>query len=520
MIASAMTEDLARKRPFSDSALIRDRAERRTLRWLELVLRATGCSELVDEEVRALVDADPVLRNAVASLGTQLEARGRLSAGAAEIAAELVRALSARRGSGRLPDGFTEGLHYTDGAGARRTVSLWRTSSDPDPVGAWFMARLTAKIAAPQAPADFSAEQIAAVEAGLALLLASIPDVATSMLPHVQLLCRLAAPPDALNLVLSGSYRDVPGVVFLADPLLSDPLAVAEHVLHEACHQRYGELSRAASMLGEGYDDERGSKIAVPWHRTSAPSSLWGIDKALTAAHVYLYLTYFFAALCEAPPPSLQAEASMLRRRLHSSYDRGRYLLRALDDVGRPVLGYAGNALLDWMLAAFAAFGFADDDRARVTRLVLERYEEEERGFRVLAAAAAALDPAAAGERFAAFMAWLDGLEPAMSERFEKLLSAPGARFDEPADHLPDGDPPPGLASPAHAPLARYAAARRRRARTVLELLALDPAELAAATDPRAALAFAQAESAALDRFADPAFRDRLEREWRLRAGR
>lgn len=515
MIASAMTEDLARKRPFSDSVMIRDRAERRTLRWLELVLRATGRFEPVGEDVRALVDADPIARNAVAALGTQLEARGRLSAGAAQIAAELVGALSTRRGGERLSGGFAEGLHYADGAGGRRTVALWRTRSEPDPVAAWFTARLTAKIAAPQAPADFTAEQIAAVEAGLSLLLAAIPDVAASMLPHVQLLCRLAAPPDAANFILSGSYRDLPGVVFLADPLLSDPLAVAEHVLHEACHQRYGELSRAASMLGEGYDDERGSKIAVPWHRTSAPSSLWGVDKALTAAHVYLYLTYFFAALCEAAPRSLRAEARTLRRRLHSSYDRGRYLLRTLDDVGRPVLGYAGNALLDWMLAAFAAFGFADDDRARVTRLVLERYEEEEREFRAHAAAVASLDPAAGGERFAAFMAWLDGLEPAMSQRFEKMLSAPGALSDEPAD----GDPLLGLASPAHAPLARYAAARRRRARTVLELLVLDAAELAAATDPRAALAFAQAESAALDRFADPAFRDRLEREWPLRAG-
>jgi hypothetical protein len=516
VIASAMTEDLARKRPFSDSAMIRDRAEQRTLRWLELVLRATGRSEPVGEDVRALVDSDPIVRNVVASLGTQLEARGRLSAGAAEIATELVGALSAHPGSGRLPGGFAEGLHYADGTGARRTVSLWRTRSESDPVSAWFMARLTAKIAAPQAPADFTADQIAAVEAGLSLLLASIPDVAASMLPHVQLLCRLAAPPDAVNLVLSGSYRDVPGVVFLADPLLSDPLTVAEHVLHEACHQRYGELSRAASMLCEGYDDERGSKIAVPWHRTTAPSSLWGIDKALTAGHVYLYLTYFFAALCEAPPPALRVEESTLRRRLHSSYDRGRYLLRALDDVGRPVLGYAGNALLDWMLAAFAAFGLADDGRARVTRLVLERHEEEEREFRVLAAAVAALDPAAGDERFAAFMAWLDGLEPAISQRFEKMLTAPGARAEAPTGD----DPPPALASPAHAPLARYAAARRRRARTILDLLALDSAELAAATDPRAALAFAQAESAALDRFADPAFRDRLEREWALRAGR
>ncbi len=168
--------------------------------------------------------------------------------------------------------------------------------------------------------------------------------------------------------------------------------------------------------------------------------------------------------------------AGELRRRLFSTCERGR-VLAARAGCRRP-----GSA----------------------------RHAEEESEFQVHAGALASRDFSVADERFDAFMAWLDGLEPATSQRFEKSLAPAFA----PAASAPDEEQlPTGLGQPAHAPLERYSLARRERARTIRALLALAPAELARHTDRRAVLTFAQAESANLDSFVDPGFRDRLVRE-------
>lgn len=509
VVASRMTGDLTGSNPFADARAVAAYADRRTAQRLATVLRALGAPAAVSGPTLALVCADPLLRNIVAALATTLESTAALGPEDAETAAALARILSEHGGSGRAPEGLalTHRLRLDIPPGEPRAIGLWHPGPGADRLAAALAAQLEARVGGAQRFADFTAEQAAVLEAALALLSAAIPAVAAGMLGHVQLLCRLETPPDATSMILSSSFRDVSGVVFLADPVLTSPLQAAEHILHEACHQRYGELSHAASVLGEGYDDVLSSKILVPWHRPSVAPSLWSTDKALTAAHVYLHLAYFYGMLHDAPATAPAVDPAELRRRLFSTCERARYLLAALDAVGRPQLGYAGNLLLDWMIAMLDGLAIPSDSRARLTRLLLERYREEDREFGLHAGKVARKDHSADPDRLGAFTAWLDQLAPAAAQRFAKAVTAPPEVLAAAHDA-----PPPELLRPAYAPLARYRAARSERVRVVGALLGLVPTELAQRTDHRAVVAFAQAESVALDDFVDPRFRDRLVR--------
>jgi len=105
-------------------------------------------------------------------------------------------------------------------------------------------------------------------------------------------------------------------------------------------------------------------------------------------------------------------------------------------------------------------------------------------------------------------MTWLDGLEPATSRRFEKCIARDASLL--PVEDACEEERPSEHDAPRHAPLVRYSAARRGRARVIRQLLLLAPDELARRTDARAALTFARTESINLDNFMNPRFRDSL----------
>ena len=501
-----MTGDLARGRPFSDLAYIRGHADRRAAARFERLASWLGAAPPVPAAT-AFACADPMVRSLVTLLGEQLERDTRLDGAARTNAQNAVRSADAYARTGSSPDlpALADVVRYGAAGGAPAAIPLWRAQVGAGELVRRFDAILARRVKAPQSLDDFRPEQVNALGSALRLLGATIPDVAASVLPHVRLLCRLATPGDAADFIPSGSFRDLPGVVFLADPLLASPLDTAEAILHEACHQRYGELSHAASVLAEGYDEACGAKILTPWHRPSAKASLWGIDKALTAAHVYLYLSYFHGTLADVSADRDPAAAAAARRRFFSHLSRLRYLLAALDGNGRAQLGYAGNLLLEWMLAAAAAFTVDESGEARLTRLLLERALEENDAFRRHARAIARCDRGAERARCDAAAAWLAEREPVAAQRFARIFTEPAdAAGDAPAEW------PPELGLPPNAPLAHVCADRQRQASAVRMLLGLAPAELAARTDHRAALAFVQAESAALDTLLDPAFGDHL----------
>lgn len=452
--------------------------------------------------------SNPLVRNLAATFA-KLAADGALVGDERSTAVELLARLAVHGRTGVLADdlALSHGAPVWAGEGAPHVVRYWEPPLNPGRLVARFASLLDAKTEVAHLGA-FTNEQRATFETAVAILVEAIPAVAGSLLPHIDVVCRVVAPPSATNTIVSSSFPDISGVVFLGDGVLTDPLLAAEHLLHEACHQRYSELVRDASILCEGYDESAGGKIAIPWHRPSAQTALWGIDKTLTAAHVYLHLAYFYGMLHDACVPRAEAKPQLLRSRLFSKVERARYLLSALDATGRAQLGYAGNVFLDWMSELCASFEIDNDAGARLTRLAFERCADGDDEFFLAADAFARADFSADAERYDAFVRWLDKLEPATSRRFEKCLT--GDASVPPRDVPDEGEPKRGTPGPE--PLARYRDARQGRARVMRRLLTLAPGELARRTDAWAVLTFARTESMNLDNFMDPRFRDDLVR--------
>ena len=514
VIPNAVTGELATSRPFSDLSSLRERAERHAARQLALLEQAVGTTLSLPASAVTLAATDPLVRNLIAAFAKQVAADGGLADDERATAAELLAGLAGYGRTGTFADGLAlpHRARIAAVGDAPHRIAFWEPPTAPGRLAARF-----ASIVNPSETANlpaFTAEQRATFETALAILTKAIPAVAGSLLPHVDLVCRVVPPPGAETTIVSSSFRNISGVVFLSDAVLADPLLTAEHLLHEACHQRYSELARDASILCEGYDEAAGGKIVAPWHRPSADTALWGIDKALTAAHVYLHLAYFYGMLHDVGTPRAAAEPELIRRRLFSKLERTRFLLSALDATGRVQLGYAGNVFLDWMRALCASFAVADDTDARLTRLVFERCAEGDGEFFLATDAFSRAGFSTDAERYEAFMTWLGGLEPATSRRFEKCLVGDASLSLDGASQ----ERPPERAEFEHAPLVRYRAARRERGRIIRQLLSLAPDELARRTDARAALTFARSESTNLDNFMSARFRDRLVRERMLRA--
>lgn len=510
-----MTGELAESRPFSGLAALRRRAEQRVALSIVRVQQAVDGPPLAAATL-AFAAGNPLVRNLTERAYARLVMFGALDEEERTAATELVANLAEYGRTGRLAKDLQlpDGGRIAVGDGSSHLIRYWEPSVQSGPLVAPFAAMVNARGGTGYL-APFTREQRATFEAALAILAGTIGPVAGSLLAHVDVICRIVPAPEAEVTIVSTSFRDISGMVFLSDTVLADPLLAAEHILHEACHQRYSELARDTSLLCEEYEEAAGAKIAVPWHQPGGAETLWGVDKALTAAHVYLHLTYFYGMLDDTCALRTTAEDGLMRRRLFSKLERARYLLRALDATGRPQLGYAGNAFLDWMGELCASITVEDDPDARLTRLVFERCIDGDDEFFRAADAFARTDFSTDRERYEAFVAWLDKLEPTTSRRFGKCIVGDASVAPSDGAHETGSGE---FGTPGPEPLERYRAARRERTRVMRQLLLLAPAELARRTDARAALTFARTESLNLDNFMSSGFRDRLVRERALRA--
>lgn len=493
-----MTGDLAQRRPFSDSAYILEQMRRKDRLRAELVASAAGVEKLESDGFDRLQE-DALVRTMMLVFESSLHRTGTLNETETRVASALFEGCVGNNSPLSLQASL-DSIEVGHSAANRHRILLWQPPGESSgilmqPFSEVLDSAYRGTPRNPQHVASFTGEQRLVIDRALDLLFGVMPDVAAGMLLHVQVLCRVEST-GSQNILLSGSRTEIPGVVFLGDSVLTSPIKAAEHILHEACHQRYRTLMQSMSLLAPYYRDEFGSKISVPWHRPSETVHVWSIDKALTAAHVYLHLAYMYGMLHDTQAFGFSND-EMLASAL-SKLERCRYLLNAITASGRVQLGYAGNLLLDWMTDIAAMFVIDDLPNARLTRLLFERYLEEEAE---LDAARAAFEPEMlqASRRSTAFLTWLATLEPEASQRFERCIHASEAYLAEPTG----GNP-----------LERYVAARHKRAERISTLLGLLPGQLDACTNHRGVLAFAQTESSNLFNFLDPAFRDQLSLSW------
>jgi hypothetical protein len=189
------------------------------------------------------------------------------------------------------------------------------------------------------------AETEATINQALALLQELLPVAAHSAVSHLHFI----AVDDFDDEVGSATISRILGTIFLSRSALRSPWTIAEAILHECMHLKFVELEHTHSLMARGYSEKASPRIHPPWHPETVT---WPMNRALTAAHVYVALALYSVA-SEAAEPELQARYGPCQRSpiLVDTSAAGERARSLIDLASRhpESLGQAGRVFLEWM---------------------------------------------------------------------------------------------------------------------------------------------------------------------------
>jgi hypothetical protein len=387
LLVRALTED----EPFGNSGYIDAQlqaAYARRLRRLSRVLPIAGdladALADADKDVRHRTYGDPALRTVIQQALTQVATGvydGFPLSDCADVFREAVR---------HVERGESMGPLEANGAAAERLGQgefhgwIWNEDRPEDAFTRAFRYLIERAFDGPLCsprPGD-----VATLRRAAELLEEVSPALAHSALSHAQLIALFPRTGRWEN-VSSGSQFRVGGVIFLAREKLENPWYVAEHMIHEALHQKLYDIRHAHSVLRRDFDPEAETtnggtpQVVSLWNpEEEIGSNRWGPSRSLAAFHVYAHLAVY-AKLAEVAQTGdglvgggpygdgLTTAASAFRRAL--------YLGDRLRAVYRSELGLAGECLVDWLTQCLELTSQLPTDAELRTALLLERYGRE-----------------------------------------------------------------------------------------------------------------------------------------------
>src|SRR5215469_898617 len=242
---------------------------------------------------------------------------------------------------------------------------------------------------------NFDGTLVSPSENGLAVLRQAaqliediVPSLGASALSHVHLVA-LFPSAGRWQTMAGVSQFWVSGVVFLSEPLLNDPWWVAEHLLHEALHQKLYDLRHTHSVLLRDSDhdftaaSESLGQVVSLWNKVDAKgSSHWGISRSLAALHVYVHLAVY-SKLAEELALSREAttESSSFAVRgvvtALSAFRRAFYLSDQIREKYWSDLCLAGQCLVNWLTQCLEELAPTPPRSQLRVSLLLERYGRE-----------------------------------------------------------------------------------------------------------------------------------------------
>jgi predicted O-methyltransferase YrrM len=230
--------------------------------------------------------------------------------------------------------------------------------------------------AIPVAPTD--AEQ-AQVTRGIQLLEELLPDLAPSVLRHAHTLALVPSAGLWTN-VASASQFDLGGTIFLGRSSLT-PWWVAEHVFHEALHQKLYDFRHGHTLLDLDAAHETRLPVCALWNPPRLnKANQWHVHRVYAAFHVYAHLT-LFAMLVEQREKELAREYGPVRDTVDSlrAFERAWYLGERLKQECWELLGSAGRQMVEWLLAALEFMNPSTPPPGADIHLYLDRYVRESR---------------------------------------------------------------------------------------------------------------------------------------------
>lgn len=225
---------------------------------------------------------------------------------------------------------------------------------------------------------------IARIREGRIFLETVVPQLSASALSHVQTIGIFDGVGARRNTVSSSQIR-LSGTIFLNNQILEDPRNTAEHMLHEALHQKFYDIRAGHSILDSAFTEESEKRIVSLWNSPGLEGdNKWNTHRSLAAFHVYAHLA-LFASIADVTRDALDTafpkRGRMISRR--ASLDRAQFLGRELLEKCQPDLDYAGVELVKWLVGVLTVLEDSPVRSAARSHLSLSRYLSE--GRRVVA---------------------------------------------------------------------------------------------------------------------------------------
>lgn len=274
-------------------------------------------------------------------------------------------------------------------------TQLWQQEEGPamlQPYPAAFLAVIEHNYGAPLAKP--TPDEMTMLRRGWSLLDTLLPHLAHSAFEHVQLLA-LYTPEGGWRGKASSSQFRVNGCIFLNRSLIDNPWWLAEHLLHEALHQKLYDFRHGHSLLAPSYEREGAPAVCSLWNPPDdARSNYWDAHRTLAAFHVYVQLT-LLCLLAEQREEELAPQYGPIASRMSGSrrtIDRARYLGEQLHAVMWAELGLAGRHMTDWLVDVLDVLDVQPRPAGASLHLLLDLYQRQSRKLEVFLENGAAID--------------------------------------------------------------------------------------------------------------------------------
>ncbi|KAB1987544.1 hypothetical protein [Streptomyces triticiradicis] len=383
--------------PFGDSEYLQQQMHAAFKRRLEHIStsipaghRLLTTLKQVDRQTEYRVLGDPLVRRAVQQLVVE-EAVGAKPQLPPQLCAQLLDAtvhhVESGVGAGPLLGGVDTAQWLGD---ASRTPWIWEPGQRDD-----IFAEAFSQLVEWQFRGGLSAAtdaDRAALREGARLLDQVLPLTSRSALSHTHLI-GVTSGTGGWKGKASTSQFTVTGVIFLNRRLLTNPWWVAEHLLHEALHQKLYDFRHAHSLLARDLEDgsrrttREAPRVVSLWNVPGPDASnRWNTHRAMAAFHVYVHLA-LFCSLAEHLSSQLRdtygpLDAPRPMTSSRTAFERARYLGENLRASCWEELGVAGRHMLEWLSSILDAMDPAPPPAGASLHLLMDRYLKEVRRLR------------------------------------------------------------------------------------------------------------------------------------------
>ncbi|WP_406346883.1 hypothetical protein [Streptomyces sp. NBC_00648] len=179
---------------------------------------------------------------------------------------------------------------------------------------------------------------------GISLLMNSVGDLGASVLDTVSGAVLVTDCP-----IDSAFLMPVPCASIINTRLLADPLALADAVFHESCHQKFYDILLCRRVVNEGYGFLDGALFDVPWRPIGGKKRQMDCLRILSTLHVYAHLLEFLLSM----EGDMEGGSMSLESRLEEYWRRASFFLELSRTATlRNGLGPDAGDMADWLDSA------------------------------------------------------------------------------------------------------------------------------------------------------------------------